>query len=641
MTSTPNASLYVGDLSSDTTEVHLFDLFKTVGPVLSIRVCRDAFTRNSLGYAYVNFQNPDDAVQALKLINHQPVKGRRIRVMWCQRDPNLRKLGVGNVFIKNLHPSIDNETLYDTFAQFGNILSCKVAFGPDGQSRGFGFVHFENEDASKAAIEKVHGMLLKSLQVFVGPFVRRAARVQHDTKTFTNVYIKHLKMGITLEQLGEFFGQFGEIKSKALKADHRDRPFAFADYTTHEQALKVIDDCHDKFFEEVTEEDLTLYVNRFQKKSDRLFDTQKQSAERRARRIHEYSGLNLYVKNLDDSVDDAQLREAFAKFGNITSAKVMMTDAMPPISKGFGFVCFADAASANKAISDMNGFLLGDKPLYVNVAQRKEVRRSMLGRQFMEKLNNPAAAMQQQGGKGFQPMAPASNNFNQNTAQPMHPSYQAAAQQGGKGPTGKGQQPYQWPQYGQPSQQWPTLQQAYGAQQVPIWSQQAPNWSQQGPGWPQQGQAQGVPYMSNQRTWQHTPYSNRRPAARNTGPAAAPGMPGHWSAVTDPNLPQPLAAQPMTGSAAPASTQTAQKVIVPNTLGDMTPEQQKSVFGEQLFAKVSELEPEYAPKITGMFLQLSAAEIMALLQSDELLGQKVTEGMMVLKEHEESAGSAK
>ena len=43
------------------------------------------------------------------------------------------------------------------------------------------------------------------------------------------------------------------------------------------------------------------------------------------------------------------------------------------ISKGFGFVCFKDVEAANKAISEMNGHMLGSKPLYVNVAQRKEV----------------------------------------------------------------------------------------------------------------------------------------------------------------------------------------------------------------------------------------------------------------------------
>lgn len=52
------------------------------------------------------------------------------------------------------------------------------------------------------------------------------------------------------------------------------------------------------------------------------------------------------------------------------------------VSKGFGFVCFKHAEEASKAIAEMNGRLVGSKPLYVSVAQKKEDRKAHFATQF-------------------------------------------------------------------------------------------------------------------------------------------------------------------------------------------------------------------------------------------------------------------
>lgn len=372
-----SGSLYVGDLAPDVTEARLFEIFNPVGPVSSIRVCRDSNTRQSLGYAYVNFHSAEDAERALDTLNFHSIKGNPCRIMWSHRDPSIRKTSTANIFIKNLDKSIDNKELYDTFSQFGSILSSKVATDSAGVSKGHAYVHYADEIAASKAIDEVNGKMIKDKKVYCAKHERRQDRQGSEmgAKMFTNLYVKNIPEDWNQEKFQTVFTGFGKITSCVLKVneDNTHKGFGFVNYETHDDAVKAMEEGNkyplgdDKF----------LYVGRFQKRAER-------EASLRREKNEKYKNLNLFVKNLVDDVDEAKLRELFEPFGELTSCVVMSDD--KGVSRGFGFVCFAKSEEATKALTEMNGKMVGAKPIYVNWHQRKEDRRAHLESQFQQSL---------------------------------------------------------------------------------------------------------------------------------------------------------------------------------------------------------------------------------------------------------------
>jgi len=81
--------------------------------------------------------------------------------------------------------------------------------------------------------------------------------------------------------------------------------------------------------------------------------------------------MNIYVGNLPYRMTDDELRDLFAEFGEVTSARIIM-DKMTDRSKGFGFVEMSDKAAAEKAIREVNGKDMGGRQLRVNEAQPRE-----------------------------------------------------------------------------------------------------------------------------------------------------------------------------------------------------------------------------------------------------------------------------
>lgn len=637
-----SASLYVGDLHPEITEGLLFEMFNRVGPVASIRVCRDAVTRRSLGYAYVNFHDVQDAERALDTMQFTEIKGKACRIMWSQRDPSLRKSGVGNIFVKNLAKSIDNRELFDIFSMFGNILSCKVAFGENGESKGYGYVHFETAEAAQESVSKLNGATIEESEISVTPFVRVQDR--SGQAEWTNLYVKQFPDSWEEKDLTAIFEPFGALASIFIKKseDGKSSGFGFVNYEDHESAEKALKELNGKTLEDPTSEEagatFELYVSKGQKKAERMREIKTKVDAMQAEKASKFSGMNLFVKNLDETIDDAFLKETFAPFGTITSAKIVRDEATSGSpSKGFGFVCFSSPEEASRAVTELNGKILRSKPITVALHQRKEQRRAHLAATYAPR---GMRGYPQQMGPGQQPMPygmsmPYQQGFPQQRGPQGFPfngqpgfAPRGQPMQGGRG--GQGQFGFMGP---------------FGAGGMPMNNQLrrpmgAPMGGPQGQRRPMNQQGRGGP-INGGRMQAGGPAMTQVPGGVMGGPRGVPQQSVRPGGARGQGMPPQMIPMPPQAMGAIPNQPVPAVGIEPlddQALLNADPAEQKNMIGERLYPLIYQSEKELAGKITGMLLEMENAELLNLIESPEALDSKIKEALDVLAAHRETAG---
>jgi len=397
-------------------------------------------------------------------------------------------------------------------------------------------------------------------------------------------------------------------------ANGKSKGFGFVNFDKFEDARRAVEDLNSKVVN-----GKVLYVGRAQKKHERQAELKEKF---RSDLTNKYQGVNLYVKNLSDDVDDQKLNAEFSVFGNITSAEVMKDE--KGNSKGFGFVCFSSPEEAMKAVAEMNGRLLGAKPIYVALAQRKEERKSQLAAQHAQRM------------KGYPPGAMNGHIFGPPGTPPVF--YQ---------PPGAGVIPPQQYVYHQMLQQQQQQQQQH----------QRGRWPQQ----PQQQQFQPVPFMPGMQQRQPRQQrggggggqggipSNRRGFNRGGNPRPQHNIPPSLHPIIQGGppmggLPLEPPGQQQLGQPVGAQSQQPQLLLPPleplslQQVQALPPDAQQTVLGERLFPLIAKLQPPLAGKITGMLLDRlnfpgGVEELIRLLEDGHALADKVHEALEVLEAH--------
>ncbi|XP_074348511.1 polyadenylate-binding protein 8-like isoform X2 [Apium graveolens] len=588
-------SLFVTDLEHNVGDALLYEVFSKIGQVNSVRVCRDVNTKCSFGY--VNYCDAEDAARAKDMLNYTAINGKTIRVMFSNRDPSARPSS-GNIFVKNLDKSVDNKGLHDTFSTCGNILSCKIATDSSGQSKGYGFVQYDSEEGAQKAIEQLNGILINDMQVFVGPFLSKQEReLAADRLLFTNVYVKNLSEATTEEDLLNRFGYFGKITSVVVmrEGNGKSKCFGFVNFENASDAAKSVEALNGIIIDQKE-----WYVGKAQKK----FEREHELKVRYEQSVNASTDkTQLYVKNMDDSFDNNKLKDVFAPYGTITSCKVMHDSS--GVSKGSGFVSFSAAEEASRALSEMNGKMVGNKPLYVEFALRREDRRA--GHQEQQFNMHPVGMtyvgprmpIYPPGGPGVQQIFYAQGNPAFIPPQPgfgyptqlvtglrpggaFMPNFFVPMAQQGLRPAGviAG-----LPQQGVPLMQLPPQPQAFRRRRI---------------------------YRPPRARGMRVPVRGMVPAPYNVGAK-------HF------------------GNAAGSLPISVEAVA--SLLRNSSPDDHRMILGENLYPLVEMLEPQLAAKVTGMLLEMDQPEVLHLLESPQALQAKVSEALQVLRTVTQQTGT--
>ncbi|EFC42554.1 hypothetical protein NAEGRDRAFT_80404 [Naegleria gruberi] len=176
-------NVFVKYLPPHFSDEDLRELFTPFGEIVSCHVMTDKTRENSsLGFGFVRFSNENEAQDAIQGLNEKSIGNKRLLCKLSNSAGNKEKDQQSNLFIRNIPPHYDEETLKQAFEVFGPISKVKIMIDINTQrSKCYGFCKFENRKDALSAIQKMNGSKLDDdSSKDILPLVVRFAETEHE-----------------------------------------------------------------------------------------------------------------------------------------------------------------------------------------------------------------------------------------------------------------------------------------------------------------------------------------------------------------------------------------------------------------------------------------------------------------------------
>ena len=383
--------------------------------------------------ATIIFKTHEKAAEARYNLNMRKLKGKALNIMWLEKDNSIRYNNKANLFVKGISRQAQPREIYELFAKYGEIISCKICENEEGDLLGYGYINFYNLESAEEAIAKLNKMKFLDSELEVVHFQKKNERLQ-ATQENSSIYIKNIpEKYLKIEELKKYFSKYGTITFAKMFED-RDRHFAILSFTNAESANKAKDEMNEKKLD--PKDELPLYVDLLQKKSERKRMLITKIVDNNNKLNQETKNCNLYVKNLPRDLTEKKMKEIFSKVGEVKSVKIDKIliqsrrggkDIDIIESRGFGYVCYMNEEDAKKAIEEFNekklpGFESSPRPILISKFMPKSERKQYLSKLQAQQNILPMAMHPMSYPIMYAMPRPFMNRMYKNYKKPQHPT---------------------------------------------------------------------------------------------------------------------------------------------------------------------------------------------------------------------------
>ena len=391
--------LFISELPDNILDTELKEFFSAYEPdIYMIQIDRnqkmyDLFNSRK-PKATIYFKSHQKAKEARNELNMKRLKGKALNIMWHERDNSIRYNNEANLFVKGISLSANPRDIYELFAKYGEIISCKMCEDEDGNLLGYGYINYYNLESAEKAISNLNKYKFMDSELEVEHFKKMNERFKAPSEN-KSIYIKNIPSTVkNIDELKKIFSKFGKISWGEIYLDNSERPYTILDFDTAEGANKAREEMSDKKLN--PSDETGLYVDFLQKRSERKRMLTTKIGDINNKLNQEFKNCNLYVKNLPYELTEEKMKEIFSKCGEVKSVKISKFMLVTKVkdkfenfvtSHGYGFVCYTSEEGAKKAIEEFNGkYLPGFEnakrpPIIISRFMPKHERKQYLNQQ--------------------------------------------------------------------------------------------------------------------------------------------------------------------------------------------------------------------------------------------------------------------